>query len=72
MLIGVVGEHEDIRVIRRFVAPPAFPWVVRPVATNRSEHVAAEDPCADVGEAASCKIVVDAASMTLTIAGWAY
>src|ERR1700761_9228780 len=36
-------QYESWRMIRRIVTPPAFPLVVRPFPTNRSEHVAAED-----------------------------
>ena len=39
---GVVGEHEDRRVVRRLGAPPAAPVVV-PGAADRAEHVAAHD-----------------------------
>src|SRR3954469_10178234 len=40
----IMRKHEDRRVIRRLVAPPAFPVLVRPRATNRAEHVAPQDP----------------------------
>src|ERR1051325_551209 len=40
-------QHEHRHVIRRLVAPPAFPAVIRPRAAHRAEHVSAEDPCAD-------------------------
>ncbi len=38
-----------------FVAPPAFPALVGPRPAHRAEHVAAEDPGADVREAAAAK-----------------
>src|SRR5262245_24093715 len=47
----VVGEHEYWIVIGRLFSPPATPHVVWPRATDRSEHVAAEYPGADAGEA---------------------
>ena len=47
---GMMREHEYVGVIRRRVAPPAFPVVIWPVAANWTEHVAAEDPGADVLE----------------------
>ena len=37
----VVRQHEDGHVIRRLVAPPALPAVVRPRPAHRAEHVAA-------------------------------
>src|SRR5436189_134855 len=37
-------QHIDVAMIRRIVAPPPFPAVIRPVATDRAEHVAAENP----------------------------
>src|SRR5271155_3553791 len=46
----VMREHEDGRVIRRVVAPPTLPAVVRPRASHRTEHVAPKNPSTD-----SCK-----------------
>src|SRR2546428_10121918 len=46
----VMRQHEDGRVIRRFVAPPAFPAVVRPRAPDRTEHVSPKNPGADSGK----------------------
>ncbi|WP_306667921.1 4-hydroxythreonine-4-phosphate dehydrogenase PdxA, partial [Klebsiella pneumoniae] len=48
----MVGQHEDRHVIGRGVAPPALPRIVGPGAAHRAEHVAAEDPGADIVEAA--------------------
>src|SRR6266849_3484517 len=42
----VMRQHEDGRVIRRFVAPPAFPAVVRPGAPDRTEHLPPH-PCGE-------------------------
>src|ERR1700735_3522947 len=58
----VMGEHKDGHVIRRIVAPPALPGVARPRAPNWAEHVATEDPGADVFEGLKAEIVVDAQS----------
>src|SRR5215471_10113302 len=52
-------QHEDGGVIRRFIAPPALPAVVRPRAADGTEHVATENPCADSGEALLRDSVVD-------------
>nr|WP_233506928.1 hypothetical protein [Jiangella anatolica] len=38
----VVGKHEDRRLVRRIVAPPAVPVPV-PLTTHRAEHVAPHD-----------------------------
>src|SRR2546430_15581070 len=47
----VMRQHEDGRVIRRLVAPPALPAVVRPRASDGTEHVAPKNPGADFGQA---------------------
>src|SRR5438105_15720800 len=49
----VMRQHEDGRVIRRLVAPPALPAVVRPRASDRTEHVAPKNPGADSGKPCS-------------------
>ena len=36
-------QYESWRVIRGIVTPPAFPLIIRPFPTNRSEHIATED-----------------------------
>src|SRR5208282_693637 len=46
-------QHEDGRVIRRVVAPPTLPAVVRPRASHRTEHVAPKNPSTD-----SCKTLL--------------
>src|SRR6266849_9807749 len=55
----VMRQHEDGRVIRRLVAPPALPAVVRPRASNRTEHVAPKNPSADSGKALLRNPVID-------------
>src|SRR2546430_14727990 len=40
----VMRQHEDGRVIRRLLAPPPLPAVVRPRASDRTEHVAPKNP----------------------------
>ena len=47
-------------MVRRVVAPPALPAFVGPGPADRAEHVAAEDPGADILEAARRKGVVGA------------
>src|SRR3989454_867865 len=47
----VMRQHEDERVIRRLVAPPAPPAVVQPRAPDGTEHVAPENPGTDSGKA---------------------
>src|SRR5262245_53723846 len=56
--LRIMREHEDRNVIGRVVAPPAFPGLIRPGPADRPEHVAPQDPGADIGEAARRKIVV--------------
>src|SRR5947209_7216146 len=53
-------QHESWRVIRRIVTPPAFPLVVRPFPTNRSEHVATQDESTEAFHSASGERVVKA------------
>src|SRR5713226_395908 len=55
----VMRQHEDGRVIRRLVAPPALPAVVRPRASDRTEHVAPKNPGTDSGKALLRNSVVD-------------
>src|SRR6266446_4969318 len=55
----VMRQHEDGRVIRRLVAPPALPALVRPRAPDRTEHVAPENPGTDSGKALLRNSVVD-------------
>src|ERR1043165_8112632 len=44
----MMGQHESRYMIRRFLAPPSFPRVVLPWAAHRAEHVAPQNPGADV------------------------
>ena len=63
----MVCEHEHVGVIRRRVAPPALPVVIWPVAAYWAEHVAAEDPGADVLQATGHEIIVHASgALTLS------
>src|SRR5262245_52517766 len=52
-------QHEDGCVIRRFIAPPTLPTVVRPRAADGTKHVATENPGADSGKALLRDSVVD-------------
>src|SRR5512141_1316532 len=61
----VMRQHEYGRVIRRLVAPPAFPAVVRPRAPDRTEHVAPENPGPDSGKALFRNSVVDSRLSTV-------
>src|SRR5204863_9798158 len=56
----VMRQDENRRVVRRLIAPPALPVLIRPRSTHGPEHVASHDPRADVLEALRRKIVVDA------------
>src|SRR5437016_4789102 len=61
----IVREHEDRNVIGRIVAPPAFPGFVRPRPAYGPEHVASQDPRAEIGDAARRQVVVGAGRPTL-------
>src|SRR5206468_11664983 len=64
----VVRQHEDERVIRWLVAPPALPTVVRPRASDRTEHVASENPGTDSGKALLGDAIIDARlSVVMTV-----
>src|SRR6266545_8414890 len=56
----VMRQHEDGRVIRRLVAPPALPAFVRPWVPYRTEHVAPKNPGTDSGKALLRNFVIDA------------
>src|SRR5688572_3050254 len=59
-LAHVVRQHEHLAVVRRLVAPPPSPAFVGPRAAHGTEHVAAQDPRADVREPTLRELVVDA------------
>src|SRR5882762_4000763 len=59
-LARVVRQHEHRHVIRRVLAPPATPPVVRPRPAHGAEHVAAHDIRTDAFPEALSKIVVGA------------
>src|ERR1700687_3606501 len=40
----VMSQHEDGCVIRRLLAPPALPGVIRPGTSDGTEHVSPENP----------------------------
>jgi len=55
----VVGQHKYWNVVRRVFTPPPFPVLVRPGPSDRPKHVASDDPCSDIFEATSGKIIVN-------------
>src|ERR1043166_867281 len=56
----VMREDERRNVIRRFVAPPAFPIFIWPWPTNRAEHISPEYPRAFAAHALGRKAIVNA------------
>ena len=66
---AVVRENEDGHVVGWVLAPPTLPAFVRPGPAHRSEHVAPQDPRADVGLAACGEVVVYARGATLLAVG---
>ena len=54
-------QHENRCVIRRLVAPPPLPAIVGPRTSDRTEHIAPENPGADSGKALLGDRVVDSA-----------
>jgi len=61
----VVRENEHRRVIRRLLAPPTFPALVRPGAADRTEHVPTKNPGTNADQPAFRNVVVDARFTTL-------
>jgi hypothetical protein len=55
-----MAEYEDRHVKWWIIAPPAFPIIIGPLSTDRPEHVAADDPRADVGKSTRREVIVDA------------
>src|SRR5688572_33488924 len=62
----MVGQDEDRHMVRWIGSPPALPLVVRPGSAHRPEHVAAQDPGAEILERACREIVVDAGRPTVS------
>src|SRR5581483_633670 len=62
---SVVRQHEHVAMERWVVAPPAFPFIVRPRTSDRSEHIAPQDLGSDILEAAPGKVVVDSCCTAL-------
>src|SRR5215510_6192431 len=54
----MMRQHEGRCVKRRVLTPPAFPVLIRPRAAKRAEHVAAQNPRADVLDTARGEIIV--------------
>src|SRR4029077_11639378 len=55
----MVRQHEDRRVIRRLLAPPTLPAVVRPRPSDGAEHIAPKNPGTDSGKALLRNSVID-------------
>jgi hypothetical protein len=51
-------------MVGRRIAPPSLPTVIRPGASDRTEHVAPKNPGADVVEATGHKLVILARGAT--------
>ncbi len=58
-------QYESWRMIRRIVAPPTFPSIVRPFPTNRSEHVATQNEGTETFHCASGELVIKASFTAL-------
>src|SRR5580658_3301820 len=56
----MVRQHENRAMVRRVIAPPTFPVLVRPGASDRPEHVSPDDPGAHIVKPALGECVVDA------------
>src|SRR5436305_9633178 len=58
----MMRQHKHGNVIRRFVAPPSLPRLVRPWATHRTKHVPPQNPRPDILKGALGHLIVDAAT----------
>lgn len=54
----MMGQDEHRNVVRRAIAPPAFPVHVRPFPANGAEHVAPENPGPDILKATGSELIV--------------
>ncbi len=57
---AMVGKHEYGCVVRWVLAPPALPRTIGPLPSDRSEHVATQDPRTDIFEPADREVVINA------------
>src|ERR1700722_10658541 len=55
---GVVGKHEHGDMVRRILSPPAFPVLIRPWPANRTEHIPAKNPRANILKSARREVIV--------------
>lgn len=60
----VMGQDKDRRVVWRVIAPPAPPTVVRPGTSTCGEHIAAQDPGANILKPSSRELVIDTRAAT--------
>jgi hypothetical protein len=54
----ILGQHEHGHMVWRFLAPPALPVVVRATAHGPAKHIPAQDPGANILEAARGEVLV--------------
>src|SRR5579862_6833827 len=55
----MISEHENLRMVNRVLTPPSSPALIRPGTAHRPEHISAQNPGANIVEAARGKVVVD-------------
>ena len=65
---GMVSQNKHRHVIRRLIAPPALPAVIRPGAAYRAKHIAPQNPGTHILEATCGHLVIDACLTTLAAA----
>src|SRR3954462_2005938 len=56
----VVSQNEHGGMVGRGVAPPTLPGFVRPRSTDRAEHIAAQDKCAEPLHGTGCVFLINA------------
>src|SRR5215467_13825837 len=54
----MVGQDEDRRMVRRVLAPPTFPILIRPGSAEWPEHIATKNPRTDVLKSPRSEVVV--------------
>ncbi len=58
-------QHKRRDAVRRIIAPPSFPRIVRPCAANRAEHITAQNPGAYILHSSLGPLIVNARRATL-------
>src|SRR6185503_20849801 len=64
-LAGMMCQHKNWNMIRRLLAPPSLPAVVRPRTSDRTKHVASQNPGPNIRHGLRRKLVIESATAAL-------